>query len=232
MWPFDDPCHQSCQGAAEAFFGGGTGPYSVDFSDGISNDVDGVSAGVQVAINLCAGTYTVLVTDDLGGTATAEFTITEPAELTQTVTTTPESSIGTTDGTATTVATGGTSPYYYNWSNGDSQAAITGLTTASYCVTTSDLNACSATHCETVNITTSIQKAERLTTIRSVGKNLIIDSKRGSVDVYSISGKKVKTANLVNGRNTVSVRDQGIYLVRVNVEGRTTTKKLHVSGNY
>lgn len=51
---------------------------------------------------------------------------------------------GTLNGTATAFASGGTAPYSFSWSNGDTSETATGLATGSYTVTVSDANGCSA----------------------------------------------------------------------------------------
>ncbi|MDD3861064.1 MAG: PKD domain-containing protein, partial [Bacteroidales bacterium] len=51
------------------------------------------------------------------------------------------------DGTATVVATGGTTPYYYEWNNGLHTATITGLTAGEYCVTVIGDDGCQASDC-------------------------------------------------------------------------------------
>jgi len=64
---------------------------------------------------------------------------------TLTATGTDPTGCGTTDGTATANATGGTTPYSYSWSNGDTTAAIVGLTGGTYTITITDAGGCNAT---------------------------------------------------------------------------------------
>jgi len=47
------------------------------------------------------------------------------------------------DGEATVTAVGGTGPYTYNWSNGETTQTITGLDVGTYSVTVSDVTSCS-----------------------------------------------------------------------------------------
>lgn len=70
--PADPTCFSSCNGSVTASGSGGTGPYTYQWTGGPATDVWS---------NLCAGTYTVTVTDDLGATATETVTLTEPAAI-------------------------------------------------------------------------------------------------------------------------------------------------------
>ncbi|GIV33138.1 MAG: hypothetical protein KatS3mg031_0673 [Chitinophagales bacterium] len=54
------------------------------------------------------------------------------------------------DGTASAVATGGTPPYTFQWSNGSSATSIDSLCPGEYCVTVSDANGCVQFACVTV----------------------------------------------------------------------------------
>ena len=55
---------------------------------------------------------------------------------------TNESCDGSVLGTATVIATGGTAPYSYLWSNGQNTQTATGLTATNYTVTVTDAHGC------------------------------------------------------------------------------------------
>ncbi|MBK8362522.1 MAG: hypothetical protein IPL24_02240 [Bacteroidetes bacterium] len=55
------------------------------------------------------------------------------------------------NGTATVTASGGTSPYTYLWSNGQTGSTATALTVGTYTVTVTDVNGCTATASATVS---------------------------------------------------------------------------------
>lgn len=57
-----------------------------------------------------------------------------------------------TNGSITASASGGTSPYSYDWSNGQSGSTITGLPSGTYTVTVTDSNNCLGTKTEEVSI--------------------------------------------------------------------------------
>lgn len=99
----------------------------------------------SVLSQLQAGDYQVMITDQNSITKTsATFTITEPGLLAVTITTTPLACNGDSTGIATPTISGGTAPYKYNWSTGDTTAVIGGLTEGGYFLFVTDSNACQA----------------------------------------------------------------------------------------
>jgi hypothetical protein len=96
---------------------------------------------------LCAGTYTLTYTDFFGNNVTTTFTIgsgtSNPcAGLIANVSVTDASSIGTCDGTATVMGVGGTAPYAYQWSNGQTGGSIGNLCVGTYDCYVTDANGC------------------------------------------------------------------------------------------
>ena len=99
----------------------------------------------QIIGGLIPGSYEVTATDANGCEVVASVTIIEPAALNVNATATDQIISGVDDGTATANPTGGSSPYTYEWSNGETTASITGLPPASYSVTVTDNNGCTET---------------------------------------------------------------------------------------
>ncbi|MEO1517837.1 MAG: T9SS type A sorting domain-containing protein [Bacteroidota bacterium] len=137
-------CNGGMDGSATASPTGGTAPYEY-----LWNDSDAQTT--QTATGLAAGTYRVTVEDANGCETSGEITIDEPALLVVAVSSTNETALGANDGTASAIANGGTTPYSYQWSNGQNGITITDLEPGEYCVTVSDGNACSAEACVTIN---------------------------------------------------------------------------------
>ncbi|MFK8039696.1 MAG: T9SS type A sorting domain-containing protein, partial [Crocinitomicaceae bacterium] len=129
----DVQCYTACDGTISASISGGTAPYSYSWSNGqMSSDI----------ANLCIGTYTLTVTDANGCTLVDSVEITQPDELHVYASSTDVSCFASCDGTGNAVVTGGTMPYTYTWSNGDSLANISDLCPGSYTVIVNDANNC------------------------------------------------------------------------------------------
>jgi large repetitive protein len=145
-------CYGKNSGSATVLAYGGTSPYTFAWSNGfIQYNVPGASA-TSVASTLVAGTYTVTVTDSRGCSAIQTVTIGQPPQLTaSTVVISNVICHGGSNGSAMVIAAGGTAPYYYLWSNGQSSAFSTGLAAGIHSVTVTDSYNCSTT--VNVNIT-------------------------------------------------------------------------------
>ncbi|HOS46994.1 MAG TPA: PKD domain-containing protein [Bacteroidia bacterium] len=96
------------------------------------------------AQNLIAGTYTVTVTDAIGCTASASYSISEPTALNSNITNTTGVSCQANDGQATVSASGGVGPYIYLWNNGVTSANCTGLSLGNFTVTVTDNHGCTS----------------------------------------------------------------------------------------
>jgi len=127
-------CNGFLDGGATAAGTGGTMPYNYLWSN---------SATTASIAGVAAGTYSVTITDANGCTDSASVTVIQPAVLTAaTVVDSNVSCNGDFDGGATASGSGGTMPYNYTWSNGGTNASITGVSAGTYSVTITDANGC------------------------------------------------------------------------------------------
>lgn len=125
-------------GSATVIATGGTGSYSYQWNDNQFQTNN-------VAINLAAGSYQVIVTDDNGCMDSTTAIINSSSTMIVNVDVTHESCPGEEDGIIATSVTGGQTPYAYSWSNGDSTAVIENLSVGDYTLTVSDADACIVT---------------------------------------------------------------------------------------
>ncbi|MEL7424904.1 MAG: gliding motility-associated C-terminal domain-containing protein [Bacteroidota bacterium] len=114
--------------------GGGTMPYTISWSDGTSGTQNN---------NLPVGPDSLLIVDDNGCEEVVHFNISGPpalqvagAELNDL------SCFGIPDGSISVTVLGGTLPYHFDWSNGDSSAQLTNLLAGDYVLTVTDEYGC------------------------------------------------------------------------------------------
>jgi hypothetical protein len=136
----DITCFGSSNGNADVTWTGGNAPYSITWSD--ANFANTTPRSISLA-----GNYSVIVSDLSGCADTVAFTIVEPAPVTVTFTSTPESFPGALDGTVTAIPAGGTAPYTVQWADEfftivGSGNPLTGLGAGLYYGLVTDTNSC------------------------------------------------------------------------------------------
>ena len=132
---------QSPTGSATVSVTGGTGPYSYSWAPSGGN--------AATATNLAPGNYTCTITDATSCSTTATVNVANAANLMAGAYAYPDSCPSPT-GSVYAWAQGGTGPYSYLWSNGDTTSAIYNVAAGVYCVTITDAAGCTATACDTV----------------------------------------------------------------------------------
>ena len=143
-------CFGVANGAASVLVSGGLAPYIYAWS--------GISANTANISNLSFGDYTVTVTDALGGSLTESFTITEFDKIN--ITTTENTTVykGYEPQSCTQIAVvavnGGTAPYTYLWSTGETSKSIRVCPeqTNAYTVLITDANGCTNDAIITVSV--------------------------------------------------------------------------------
>ena len=137
----DASCNGVCDGSATVTPSGGVPPYSYNWSTGHTINAVG---------GLCAGNYTVTVTDALGCSSTFNVTINEPSAIVLSANAIAANCFGSCDGSVNLTVSGGTSPYSFNWNTGATTQNISALCAGTYTVTVTDANGCTATTSATV----------------------------------------------------------------------------------
>lgn len=92
--------------------------------------------------SLAPGAYTATVTDANGCQIVSDAIITEPEALETEASSTNPACPDDATGTASITAGGGTTPYAFNWSNGENTSSIGSLLPGTYTVTLTDANNC------------------------------------------------------------------------------------------
>ncbi len=168
-------CYGDSKGAVTVDVKGGVEPYNYAWNNGSrSRDLSGV----------LAGPYTLRITDSNGCVNTANATIQQPAEFVAKLgTVTSNNCNGDKKGSVDLAISGGTTPYKFNWSNGDSTQNTAGLAKGDYSVLITDSKGCQkklsatisepqallASIRETINVNCFAQKTGSVTTEVSGG---------------------------------------------------------------
>ncbi|TXB67144.1 T9SS type B sorting domain-containing protein [Vicingus serpentipes] len=181
-------CNGVLDGQAQVTVVGGTEPYNILWSTGEStNTISGLSAT----------TYSVEVTDSNNCYSFKNITITQPNILQATANLVNDiSCFGIVDGTVDLIVAGGTYPYTYSWSNGQSSEDITNLAQGSYNVAVTDLNGCTATDSISISEPTKIN-----TSFTKIDVNCNSDS-TGSINL-SVNGGVIPYSYLWSNGDTI-----------------------------
>ncbi|MBK8848295.1 MAG: T9SS type A sorting domain-containing protein [Bacteroidetes bacterium] len=125
-------CNGGSDGSITTSISGGTGPFSLIWSNGNTN---------LQATGFIAGTYTVTVTSGLGCTQTLSVSITQPTKIVAMRAIT-KSTCGDCSGKITLTVSGGVGPYTYLWSNGKTTKNNLNVCAGAYSVTITDSRGC------------------------------------------------------------------------------------------
>lgn len=131
-------CFASCDGSVTSSTTGGVPPYTYSWSNGCVT---------SACVNLCAGNYSVTITDAGGCTATGSISISQPALFTALISSAspnPLNCSGDCNGAVLSTLNGGTATYTYLWTNGATTASLTGLCAGGYTLNATDANGCTA----------------------------------------------------------------------------------------
>lgn len=130
------PDCNTANGSIDISVTGGSAPYVFAWSNG---------ATTEDLTDISAGFYTVTVADAGGCSQKASFFIKENNTLLLTATSEPAGCNDEPTGSVNLTVGGGTAPYTYSWSNGQTGEDPEGLTSGHYTVTVTDQKGCTAT---------------------------------------------------------------------------------------
>ena len=202
-------CHGSVDGTATIVVIGGNAPYSYLWSP-----TGGTNA---TATGLAAGTYSVLVTDATANTITESFTILEPDPITATISHQSDALCnGSSNGSATISVVGGSAPYTYTWSNGQTttNATVSNLKAGNYTVNITDANGCKLAVALAVTIA---QPSAIVFTTANATNISCYGSNDGSISVNVTGGVAPYNYVWSNGQSGSSIQNlaKGTYIVTV-----------------
>lgn len=214
--------NQSPSGSIATQLSGGTQPYNYLWSNG--------STGSTVE-GLPAGSYTLIVTDVQGCTASLATTIVSPPPFALGLEVIPVACNAGATGSINLTVTGGTAfttgaPYRYAWSNGATSQSVSGLIAGTYSATVLDASGCA----ESVTVSVSEPPVLQLTESHT---NLICNGvSTGSVSVSVAGGTSPYSYSWTDGATTPSRASlaAGSYSVRVtDTQGCTATQTISLT---
>ena len=210
------PTHVTCyglsNGSANLIVAGGTPPYSYLWNTG---------ATTEDLFNIPTGTYSVTITDANGCIAYASTFINQPfAPLSATYVITDVLCHGFHTGAIDLIPAGGTPPYSYQWSNGQTTQDLNNLPAGNYSVTITDYNGCTEIYQMIINEPpTYVSIQLQVTDVRCYGEI------NGAVNLTINGGVPPYLVLWSNGATTedISQLPAGNYFVTVTDNNGCTT---------
>lgn len=195
-------CNGGNDGSVDLTISGGIFPYSYSWTNQLST----VVSTSQDLSNIVAGTYTVVVTDANGCTITFTQVITEPLlpiDVTSVVT--DVLCFGNSTGSIDLTVTGGTAPFNYSWSSGQTSEDISNLIAGLYAFTVIDNNGCSFTGNALVT-----QPAMALTVTNTIQDVNCFGESNGNIDLTVTGGTSPYTYDWTNSTYLLSATSQDL----------------------
>lgn len=219
----DVACNGNSTGSIVVQASGGTMPFTYDWD----NDGSGDNDDTEDLSSLSAGTYVLQMLDSVGCAATLTASISEPAALNLSATSTPQNSTSTPDGSIDLTVSGGVAPYQFDWDNDvtgdfDDTEDLTGLVSGNYTVVVKDENDCSDTLVISVGNATGLVESQmddfRIFPNPNQGSFWIEMSHESmaTIEVYNMLGELVYTTVLTGRKNEMSIEGaEGFLMVKV-----------------
>ncbi len=195
-------CNTSCDGSIVASISGGLAPYNLNWSSGSSLDA---------VVGLCAGDYTLTVTDAKGCSNTFEVTLDEAEEIEVELSTNNLTCYNVCDGEIQSSVSGGSAPYTYSWSTGGTTADIGNLCAGQYVLHVTDANGCTGS--DTIEIGNGVPISASFNSV-----NADCGDCNGSLTVTAGAGNGQPYTYLWStGDTTSSISDltAGLYTVQI-----------------
>ncbi|MBL0053846.1 MAG: T9SS type A sorting domain-containing protein [Bacteroidetes bacterium] len=210
-------CNGNNNGTATASGAGGVMPYTYAWSNGQTT---------QTATGLMGGTYTVTIGDANGCTATASYTVTAPASGLSITESHANPTCTGNNGSINITVTGGTAPYTYIWTGGQTTEDLTGIGAGSHTVTVTDAGGCTISLCVVLTQPNAIVVSVSTSAASCNGGN------NGSAAAAASGGTAPYSYLWSNGGNTSSITGlyPGTYTVTVTDAAGCTTSMSKVVG--
>ncbi len=184
-------CYSGSNGSIDLQAWGGTPPYTYLWTTGSSN---------QDITGLTVGNYSITITDNKGCVKSSNYTVTQPTIITSQMNSTPVSCFGFSNGIASVIATGGTSPYAYAWQNtntvfAQNSSTLANVPASTYTVNITDANGCSVSNSTTISQPSVVSSSLTYTNVNCNGGN------DGSINLSVSGGNAPYSYTWINAAN-------------------------------
>ena len=205
-------CNGQSNGSVFISTNGGTAPFHYHWSNG--------SASATLT-NVPIGSYTVIVTDTNGCTASASDSVSQPGILTITIDSVINAKChNASDGSIYVHVTGGTLIYNYAWTGGANTYDLFLKPAGTYSLTITDANNCSTSATDSISAPSALSISSTIT--NQIGGTL------GSISAAGSGGVGPYKFRWSNGDSTATVSNlsAGIYTVTMtDLNGCTSTQR-------
>jgi gliding motility-associated-like protein len=207
-------CYGGANGAINVEVWGGTPYYTYSWSNGTST---------QDVSNLTNGSYSLLITDINGCSLNKLYTITQPAILGGTVSTTDVLCYGEASGSASFSVIGGTAPYNYAWQNTETLFSTNSNILSNIIADDYQLTITDANYCKNV-VTMTVNQPSLLTSFINTYHNVsCYGGNDGSIDINVSGGTSPYSYNWKNEALTLISTLQDINNLVANTYSVTIT---------
>ncbi len=204
-------CNGICVGWVDVSPVGGVPPFTYSWSPNLAGLGSSTSGEID---SLCAGKYSVTVTDNIAAEFNIPFEITEPNAISIIDTITEVDTTGGSNGAIDITVTGGTiiGDYTYLWSNGDETQDIDSLYVGHYSVTITDANGCTAVgnfDITYASLVENISISQQIKVYPNPNNNGCFNIETGKdnckdiqIKVFDITGKVIYSEKIKNNQST------------------------------
>jgi gliding motility-associated-like protein len=199
----DVTCPFGDDGRIEINVLGGTQPFRYNWSNGsVSRNIDSIKAGL----------YDLVVEDSMNCKGNMSFEVFQPAPISLVMEINNATCFNKRDGSITVHATGGSSPYKFTWSNGDTSSKISKLGAGLYTISVEDKHICKEDDSANVDQPPPVLIVDY--TIRNIS---CYTKKDGSIEVNVRGGTPPYTFDWSNKEHTQNIIGlaSGYYAVTV-----------------
>lgn len=211
----DASCYDYDDGSVQLTVSGGTQPYYFVWSNNVEIVLNNPSETLN---NLSANTYLVRVHDKNNCEWSQLVTVGQPAPFLAETLPTATLCFGDSTGSINLTVTGGTTPYVYSWSDGQTTQNAVNVPSGQYIVSVTDAQGC------IVRDTTYVSQPLAIYVSVAISEVSCIDQMNGAIDLTVAGGIQPYSYAWNTGQTTQDINglDDGTYIVVVTDQNSCT----------